>query len=249
MGNKEQIKTMFRKSALLICGLFVISQTQSQTLIEDFNGASLNTSKWSSFYPNFGNSDLVQSGGVMTFKNGAFLNSVDQFNNPTITGKFSFTGWSYDRLKIIFRSNGSSIDSNWQTPIGGIGIQFTPSSNPDYGASKTIQFWDFNSATQLAYTGFTINMNTQYDFKIVDSGNLVSVYLNNSVTPTLTYSSTLSFGNYVQIGNREQAAGFGPPPYYVQLDSVSISSVPEPSALSLLAIGLGGLAMLRRRRL
>jgi hypothetical protein len=32
------------------------------------------------------------------------------------------------------------------------------------------------------------------------------------------------------------------------IDNVSIQTVPEPSALSLLAIGLGGLAMLRRRR-
>jgi hypothetical protein len=32
------------------------------------------------------------------------------------------------------------------------------------------------------------------------------------------------------------------------LDTSKISLVPEPSALSLLAFGLGGLAMMRRRR-
>ena len=35
---------------------------------------------------------------------------------------------------------------------------------------------------------------------------------------------------------------------YFEFDNVSVSSVPEPSTLSLLAIGLGGLTILRRRR-
>jgi hypothetical protein len=33
-----------------------------------------------------------------------------------------------------------------------------------------------------------------------------------------------------------------------QFDDISIQGVPEPSALSLLAVGLGGWAMIRRRR-
>jgi len=220
----------------------------SQALVDEFNDGSINASVWKTFYPSFGNSALTAGGGVMTFQNGAFLTTVNQFNNPTVSGRFSFAGWAYDRLKVIIRSNGSSIDSNWQTPISGIGIQFTPSSNPDYGSSKTIQFWDFTTATQLASAAVTINMNTFYDFRIVDNGNLISVFLNNSVTPDFTYATNLNYGSYVQIGNREQAAGFGPPPYYVQLDTISVSaSVPEPSSLSLLLLGGAVITAARRR--
>jgi len=52
-------------------------------------------------------------------------------------------------------------------------------------------------------------------------------------------------GNYVNLGP-ENLWG----PFTISSNSmISVDLVPEPSALSLLAIGLGGLAMLRRRRL
>jgi hypothetical protein len=96
-----------------------------------------------------------------------------------------------------------------------------------------------------------------------------SVYVNGSLLQTtqagaFIYTDTFNTSNTsVRIGDRGDGrglAGVG-----TELDDVSIynralssaeiatlyanESVPEPSALSLLAVGLGGLAMMRRRRL
>ncbi|NDC24585.1 MAG: PEP-CTERM sorting domain-containing protein [Proteobacteria bacterium] len=185
---------------------------------------------------------LTLSSGIATIKNGAFITTVSNFSNPTINGRFSFSGWEYDRFQILFRSDGTRIDS--QIPNNGIGVQITPSSNPDFGSSKTVQFFDFNTFTALAIAAPQINLNTFYDFKIIDDGNNIKVYITDMSSPLFTYSTFKTYGNKVQFGNREQAAGSWPPPYYLNIDSLSI--IPEPSALSLLAVGLG--VVLRRRR-
>ena len=207
-----------------------------QSLVDNFNGTTINTSVWNTFNPSFGNGGLSQSSGVLTFRNGSYVTTVNEFNMPIISGRFSFSGWEYDRFNILLRSDGVSIDSGWQVPIGGLRVQFTPSSNPDYGASQTLHFYDLpNGYNQLGSAAPYIAMNTYYDFKIVDTGNLISVFWDNNTTPIFSYATSVSYGNIIQIGNREQAAGSGPPPYFANLDWISI--IPEPSSLSLLALG------------
>jgi hypothetical protein len=239
---------MIRKVALSLTLACVCStNTYAQSLNDDFNDGVINTSLWSTFFTSFGNSSLSESSGNMTFGNGAWLTTVAQYPNATISGSFSITGWEYDRFKVVLRSDGTTIDDHWQTRIGGLGIQFTSGANPDYGPSQTLQLWDFQTGTLLASAAPTINMNTSYDFLIADSGSAISVFLGNSPTPVLSYLTSLSYGNYVEIGNREQGAGSGPPPYYVNLDYVSITAVPEPSALSLVGVGMLAVWMFKRR--
>jgi hypothetical protein len=238
---------MIRLLAVLVYvfGIVGIQNSFAQSLFDSFDGSSISAANWNTFYPSFNNSSIAVSNGSVTFQNGSFLTTKEQFIKPTIVGKFSITGWEYDRFKVIFRSDGTTIDSHWQVPRSGVGVAFTASSNPDWGSGQTVQIWDFSTDTKLTAVGPTLNRNTFYDFKIVDDGNLISVFLDNLSTPILSYSTAVSLGNFVQIGNREQAAGSWPPPYYLQMDYISI--IPEPSSLSLLLAG-GAALMVKRRR-
>jgi len=237
---------MNRCYLVLVACLGLAQVGWGQSLIDNFNGSTINTSVWNTFNPSFGNGGLSESSGVLTFRNGSYITTVNEFNMPTISGRFSFSGWEYDRLKIILRSDGT-MDSYWQEPVGGLRVEFTPSSNPDYGASSTLHFYDLpngNGYNMIGSAAPDIAMNTYYDFKIVDSGNLISVFWDNNPTPIFSYATSVSYGNFIQIGNRAQSAGW-PPPYFANLDYISI--IPEPSSLSLLALG-GVVVALRRKR-
>jgi len=223
---------MKTKLALCLALVSVWTANTNAQLFDDFNDGTLNPSLWNTFNPSFGNSSLSESGGNLRFVNGAAIITTAQFANPTISGRFRISGWEYDRFKVLLRSDGTTIDTHWQSRIGGLGIQFTSGSNPDYGSAQTLQLWNFRTGTLLTTAAPTINMNTWYDFTIADSGSLISVFLNNSATPALSYATTTSYGNYVEFGNREQAAGSWPPPYYLDLDYLVI--VPEPNALALI---------------
>jgi len=219
--------------------------TFADSLLDQFDGPLINSSDWNISFTSYGNSAVEQNAGLLTIKNGAFLTAKNPFGNPTISGKFSFTGWEYDRFQVIFRSDGIQNDS--QFPLNGVGVQFTPSSNPDFGSSKTVQFFNYNNFTTLASASPTISMNTFYEFKITDNGSNISVFLENMVVPLFSYSTSSTYGDMVQIRNREQAAGSWPPPYFLNLDYVSIQGVPEPSSLSLIIAG-GAVLVAGRRK-
>jgi hypothetical protein len=221
-----------------------VSQAQ---LSDDFNDGVINPSLWTTFLTGFGNSSIAESSGNVRFVNGSWLTTIAQFQNASVSGRFQLSGWEYDRFKVLIRSDGTTIDNNWQTRIGGVGIQFTAGTNPDYGPSQTLQLWNFKTGTLLASASPAIGMNTYYDFLITDDGNQISVFLSNNPNAILTYSTSASYGNYIEFGNREQAAGSGLTPYYLDLDFVSI--VPEPSALALLAIGSIVVLIHRQRQL
>ncbi|MBI3850955.1 MAG: hypothetical protein HY298_11865 [Verrucomicrobia bacterium] len=203
--------------SILTACLAVAGGATAQSLTDDFNGASINPALWSTFVTSFGNSSISESSGNVRFVNGSWLTTVAQFPNASVSGRFRISGWEYDRFKVLVRSDGTRVDTNSQVRIGGIGIQFTSGSNPDYGASQTLQLWNFQTGTFLAAAAPTIDMNTYYDFLITDSGSMISVFLSNSPIAILSFSSTTTYGNYIEFGNREQAAGSGPPPYYLDL--------------------------------
>ena len=90
---------------------------------------------------------------------------------------------------------------------------------------------------QLATTSANIPSYTSLNYRITDDGYNIAVYLENLSTPILTASTSFAPGNRIAFNN-------GYSHNQISIDSIQI--VPEPSALSLLVVGLG--VVLRRRR-
>jgi hypothetical protein len=102
----------------------------------------------------------------------------------------------------------------------------------------------------IAGTKYTLSFDTMVyggtpnNFSISVGGSLLYSF-NNSPD----YSWKTDFVSFTATSADEVlSVGGASSPLWVEVDNVSVTAVPEPSAFSLLAIGLGGLAMLRRRR-
>ena len=179
------------------------------------------------------------------------------------------SGWSYSGQIITSSYYDSSTvynPSNWsypwvsiQAPYGSFTAnQFAQFGSPNNGGGENVLSQSFNTVTGNAYTvSFyangrtdrgrdyfrasigTINFVNQGAYNDMGSGVVI-----NGLEGWAKYSTdfiatdaitTLKFTNQ----NIDSAYGVG---------MVSVTSVPEPSSLSLCAVGLGGLAMMRRRR-
>lgn len=74
-------------------------------------------------------------------------------------------------------------------------------------------------------------------------GNLVDFYIDNMTTPTAEATTSEAFGYNVVVLNTQEASSASTINYF---DDLTLSSVPEPASLSVLALSAFGL--LRRRR-
>jgi len=106
---------------------------------------------------------------------------------------------------------------------------------------------------QSGLSGSFTRINLRYDEEvnggtfIFNSGGTVGA--GNAITGGTDVFTKTGLGVNFAAGDKFAfSAGTGGSHIDVFVDNVSIKTVPEPSALSLLAIGLGGLAMMRRRR-
>ena len=103
----------------------------------------------------------------------------------------------------------------------------------EYGSINEGHLWNYDLA---------IGEQTIRTFSIYDSGSAITV----SVDSQELFSVTTAFAPGGKVALFGTNSGPNVDPGKVNIYQLEI--VPEPSALSLLAVGLGGLAILRRRR-
>lgn len=245
-------KVTFASIGLFICSFFINAQI---ILTDDFDSSSIDTNKWQIILP-FNNqfvidrnvtSTATQNSGSLTLKGGASINSKANIVGPyQVSGIFNQSSPG-GRTIITLRGDGVSRDPVYGNPNGSVLLFFFGDSSydPNYkcniGIASSPFSWNFNINEIYRDNSFSLSHDSPTAFHIIDWGNLLEININDKLISKVSLSPG-GFGDSVTIASQwSDSSG-------LQLDSFKIESIPEPSALSLLAVGLGGLAILRRRR-
>ena len=224
----------------ILCALTALcaklTVAHSQTVFDDFNGTTVDPTKWT--VSTFGSGSVTESGGFLNLMNKGRITSVAQYPDElTLEGRFVISGAAYDQLSFVLRTDGA-FNGPFGESSNGIFIQFNTSQNPD--GYNEVRINDVTAgAGYIAQLHTTLNVGTLYDFKIVDTGNNVSVYLTDLVNPALSAATSSRAGNTFDVYNREIGGSTS------QLDYLR-SSVPEPASGALVSVGIM-LYTLRRR--
>jgi hypothetical protein len=160
-------------------------------------------------------------------------------------------GWSYSDESLIYQYN-TITGNGWALDLN--------QDDGEYGAGKyKLHFDILNSFTMSERAGSIFQIySSALSVQDITSWNKVSVSMLDGVASMYVndvLQNTLSFSGQVPSINADIIIGGsinpGDPvtmvPVERSFDQVVIT-IPEPSALSLLALGLGGLAILRQRR-
>ena len=131
--------------------------------------------------------------------------------------------------------------SIWQVAVTVV----LPTDHPAYWNGNTLSF-DMGYRSAVSSSSFQL-------YNVTDARSIVSQSITGSLGSWKNYSfnpifSDADAGDTLQLIWQDTAAASIPRASGLEVGTVVFNVVPEPSALSLLAVGLGGLAMLRRRR-
>jgi hypothetical protein len=240
---------------ILFCVFAIQEKASCQLIVDTFDGSGdPDASKWTFTNP-YPDSRVYQSGGNLNLLNRGTLFSKSEFGSYIeVSGSMKFTGSYKDNIRLFLRTDKYMTPSNASSQLThGIQIGFAPG----YGGSIS-EFFGFPVGSDrpadpdgwepLALTtgaGY-FGMNVEETFKVTDDGFTINLFLRDMTTPVATATSTLRYGGYFAIQNREGGLGGSWESNGSNVAINSLSIVPEPSALSLLAVGLG--VVLRRRR-
>ena len=198
----------------------VPSAVQAQVIEDDFNDGVLDLTKWTPLLV-FGNSDLTESGGVLTFKNRGRITANASYPTAEISGRFQFAatgGNQYEVFSVVVRTTGGVGTAGG--PVDGIFIHFLPSVHPDTTDEVRVsQIGPPRIVLDGTNTSYSIDLGTFYDFRITDDGSEICVYLIDLTTPALCVSTAYDPGDMVAIHNRDPVTA----DYYTDLDHIRIA--------------------------
>ncbi len=206
------------------------TRAQSTILSDDFN--TLNSSVWQILAP-LSDSQMTASGGTAVFfQRGVLVTKQDLPVGIEIRGRFAFTGGTYDQFAIGLRSDGAIIAPYFpfHTPVG---VQFSRRGGDDGDQTGQRNVYLTTGVGRPAViANFTFQIGTYYDFRIVDDGYLISVFLNNSTTAIVSGASVEREGYKVAFENRGFVPFFPLFDNQVRLDSLSILAAPAPPTIT-----------------
>ena len=153
----------------------------------------------------------------------------------------SFLTYAWSNYSLLTSNN---VDHGSYT----IGIWSNSGSNTPGSllAGTTFTFFDYNSTTKLARysnSGFTLADNTTY-WLVADETSALGFAVDTTASPN---QIGWALGNNVFYRSASSTDAWSPVGGPMKIE-LSTNAVPEPSALSLLVVGLGGVIALRRCR-
>jgi hypothetical protein len=216
----------------------LLSTLRADVLLTDsFDGSSIDSSKWNINLP-FATSQAYVSNGKFVSYDRGIITTKAAFNpylQPyMVEGVFTPENWQ-TVFCVTLRGNGN-LDIPSSESLG-IRVGFW-SSAFDPGLSINPIFLNATGTGVSALPAFAIG--SPYTFAITDFGDTITVAINGTEVAVANVNDYKSGGSISLFSSYQNGLN--------QVDNFKVSSVPEPSALSLLTVGFGALAVIRRRR-
>ncbi len=164
----------------------------------------LDTNTWDALTP-FCDSQMTLTNGSAFFLNRGIL--VSQSNFPTsieIRGSFEFVGNTDDQFEVNLRTDGTLVNPAKNFPLGAY-VHFG-GGDIALNAPNNVGIHDDIAGTS-APTNFTFAPNTFYNFRIIDDGTSITLYLDNLTTPFVTLSTTNRQGSATNRIDMENSRG------------------------------------------
>jgi hypothetical protein len=204
-------------------------------LSDDFSGATLDTSKWSTILP-YGGSSVVQGGGVVTTTGRGILATANGYSTPyAILGVFTMLN-DWEHFNVSFRTDLSTAGPGSALERSGLMVSFSNDGNE-------LSIQRYTSATdwaQLAVKNFALVTGEPYFFSITDTGADITLAVNG--VDELTASSTYSTGNHIAFYSREFSSAA------TSIDAVTVVGVPEVGVTAFyLGLAILGLCLATRQ--
>lgn len=238
------------KQALTIIAFLVIAQgSRGQTLLrDDFNDGTLDTNVWEVLTP-LGDSQMTEVGGnAVFFQRGVLVSKQPIPTAVEVTGRLAFTGNTHDIFVLMLRSDGNLLPPHQQF-YNGVYVQFAMRGGDDGDKSGQQNIYlntGDGQAVNLGVADFLFQPGNYYDFKVVDDGYHVAIFLQDMTTPLLSGNTSYAPGDKLGMQNR----GFVPwwPIYDNKTELDYIQIVPEPTSIALIVFGLAPFIWSRRAR-
>ena len=232
----------------LLLAVGLIGSASASVLLEDnFSDNSLDTSKWNlntplnnqTIYNWTGwnvTSSAVESGDVLTLKEGASIYSKQVFTSPYIFSG-TFTQLQSDPnpgpvATIYLKTDGSPTDQYASLGNSSIAVRFG-----QYGLSYA-NIYDTSYSFEL---GLKISYGKSVSFSVTDWGDRFDLYVDGSFVTSENYIDS-SYGNHIGISSSwGDYSG-------LQISNLKVTSVPEPSTYALFGLGAIGMLMVLRKK-